>query len=593
MDADQLEADLARRRAERQSKAVTTGQNGQGHAHEPPVVREPDEPLPEERPAQSPRPARSTARVFPRSMTVASSQDIHRTPPNSAGAEQGVLGSMVISPRTAIPEARRILTEDFFYVPAHQTIFTDLLAMFDAGGAIDLLTFTQYLRDVGHIDSVGGPSFITSLYVFVPTSANIAYYLEIVRDKFILRQLIADASETVRRAHEEQDEVNTLLDDREESFKVVRAAVAGQMCDVENFGFGALMDFDSKSDQNNLLGFRWLCRGFTSLWAAAAGAGKSSLAMQLAITWGNGLPIFGIKPVRPLKSLIIQAENDLGDTGEQLQGVMKGMVRLDPSMNNPRHRELTERNVVIKRVIASTGMKFCALLETLIQQELPDFVWIDPLFAFAGCDLKDAKEAGEFLRNGIIPIAVRHGVCLHVIHHVGKPDKDSKAKAGWTDLDFQYLGFGSSEIQNSFRAVNIMLPVAGHEKKFRMILAKRGSRAGAKDPDGEFATSLYLAHSAAEDGICWVQIDKPEEQPRESKSGQFSNAFKPDDILAEMSAVDGLKTGALQRHVMTETGMSRPTFFRLFTELKKGGKVRLSDDGWIKSVTKNTTETND
>lgn len=576
--------ELRAERAARQKKDATTPQNGASHAPTPASVREEPEPLPEEREEPAKRPERSTKnKIVPRSLVMSTSQDIHRSPPHSAEAEQGVLGSMLISPRTAIPEARRIITEDFFYVPAHQTIFTDILAMFDAGGAIDLLTFTQYVRDAGQIDSVGGAAFITSLYIFVPTAANIAYYLEIVRDKYILRQLIADATETVRRAYNEQDEVNALLDDREASFRTVRSAAASQLSDVESFGFGALMDFDSKADQNNLLGFRYLCRGFTCLWAAAAGAGKSSLAMQLAILWGNGLPAFSIKPVRPLKSLIIQAENDLGDTGEQLQGVMKGMARLDPVINNPSHRELTERNVVIKRVIASTGMKFCALLESLIQSELPDFVWIDPLFAFAGCDLKDAKEAGEFLREGIIPIAVRHGVCLHVIHHVGKPDKDSKSKAGWTDLDFQYLGFGSSEIQNAFRAVNIMLPVAGHEKKFRMILAKRGSRAGAKDPDGEFTTSVYLAHSAAEDGICWVQIDKPEDQDKDSKSGQFSKSFSIDDVLEHMSAIDGMKTGALQRHISTETGMSKATFYRCFEFLKKNSKIRLGEDGWIRS----------
>src|SRR4030095_17097968 len=100
-----------------------------------------------------------------------------------------------------------------------------------------------------------------------------------------------------------------------------------------------------------------------------------------------------------------------------------------------------------------------------------------------GCDLLNAKEVGLFVREGIIPVAVRQRVCIHVVHHVGKPSRDGDTKTSWSDLDFQYLGFGSSEIQNAFRAVNILLPVSGHEGVYRLILSKRGSRAGALDSD--------------------------------------------------------------------------------------------------------------
>src|SRR4030095_4996302 len=121
--------------------------------------------------------------------------------------------------------------------------------------------------------------------------------------------------------------------------------------------------------------------------------------------------------------------------------------------------------------------------ESLIKQYKPDIVFIDPLFAFAGCDLKDTSAVSLFLREGVIPLAVRSRVCVHVVHHVVKPARDNDAKNSWSEADFQYLGFGSSEIQNTFRAVNILLPVAGHEGTYRLILSKRGSRAGALDSD--------------------------------------------------------------------------------------------------------------
>src|SRR6184192_3793787 len=158
--------------------------------------------------------AQSGEKVVPISPT-GSAQDIHRTPPNSVEAEQGVLGSMLISPRDTIAECVEKINEEYFYVPAHQTIYTVLVELWNAGQAIDLITFTQVLRDRNLLESLGGAAFITGLFTFVPTAANVQYYLDIVRDKYILREIIAAATESVRRAYEEQDEVNNLLDEVE------------------------------------------------------------------------------------------------------------------------------------------------------------------------------------------------------------------------------------------------------------------------------------------------------------------------------------------------------------------------------------------
>src|SRR5882757_5833233 len=129
--------------------------------------------------------ARSGEKVVPISPT-GSAQDVHRTPPHSVEAEQGVLGSMLISPRETIAECVEKINEQYFYVPAHQTIYGVLVDLWNAGQAIDLITFTQVLRDRNLLDSVGGAAFVTSLFTFVPTAANLEYYLEIVREKYIL-----------------------------------------------------------------------------------------------------------------------------------------------------------------------------------------------------------------------------------------------------------------------------------------------------------------------------------------------------------------------------------------------------------------------
>src|SRR5215813_6871180 len=159
--------------------------------------------------------------------------DIHGVPPHSVEAEQGVLGSMILS-RAAISECmerlarveelreilpsgetrtRKIITSDFFFVPHHKTIFSVLCELYEKGSAVDLITFTQELRDRNLLEAVGGAGYVTSLFTFVPTAANVENYLDIVRDKFVLRETIATCTEAVRRAYEEQDEVQPLLDE--------------------------------------------------------------------------------------------------------------------------------------------------------------------------------------------------------------------------------------------------------------------------------------------------------------------------------------------------------------------------------------------
>jgi hypothetical protein len=78
-------------------------------------------------------PERSGEKVVRLSPT-GSAQDIHRTPPHSVDAEQGVLGSMLISPRETIAECVEKINEEYFYVPAHRTIYNVLVDLWNVAG---------------------------------------------------------------------------------------------------------------------------------------------------------------------------------------------------------------------------------------------------------------------------------------------------------------------------------------------------------------------------------------------------------------------------------------------------------------------------
>src|SRR5215831_9109869 len=78
------------------------------------------------------------------------------------------------------------------------------------------------------------------------------------------------------------------------------------------------------NDPDELIKHRFLCKGGGLLLVGPTGHGKSSLSMQLMIKWALGQSVFGLEPARPLKSLLIQAENDDGDLGEMREGVFNG-----------------------------------------------------------------------------------------------------------------------------------------------------------------------------------------------------------------------------------------------------------------------------
>src|SRR6267154_6574375 len=255
--------------------------------------------------------ARSGEKVVPISPT-GSAQDIHRTPPHSVDAEQGVLGSMLISPRETIAECVEKINEDYFYVPAHRTIYNVLVDLWNAGQAIDLITFTQVLRDRNLLDSVGGAAFVTSLFTFVPTAANLEYYLEIVREKYILRQIISAATESVRRAYEEQDEVNNLLDEVEQSiFAVGEDRFKGQMLSMKDQVMEAIEAIEKLYERKG--GITGISSGFVDLdrltsgmhpaemivIAARPSMGKTALAMNIAehvaIDVGKPVAVFSLE----------------------------------------------------------------------------------------------------------------------------------------------------------------------------------------------------------------------------------------------------------------------------------------------------------
>ena len=147
----------------------------------------------------------------------------HRLPPQNLEAEQCVLGSILLQ-NEALTRVMEILTAEDFYREPHKTVFAAMLKLFDKNEPQDLITVTELLKNWNKLDEVGGPAYLASLTDIVPVTANIVYYAKIVRQKAILRSLIQTTTNIASRCYDEQDDIDTLVDEAEQTiFEISRS----------------------------------------------------------------------------------------------------------------------------------------------------------------------------------------------------------------------------------------------------------------------------------------------------------------------------------------------------------------------------------
>lgn len=481
--------------------------------------------------------------------------------PEAPEIEKAAL-SVILSNNSGFAEFERIGRKGFFFNPINREIYDRAKQFYQQNNQIDLIGFTAALGDAGQLQKLGGPGYITELFIQTNPVEMLEYYADQLREKYVRRQVIMRSFAQASKAR--NADVTELLSDMSSSLDDLRIAAGGANGAV-NFDLDELLAFDTSHDPDCLVGRRFLVRGGSWMIAGPTGCGKSSLLMQLAIYWATGTPIFGMRCTRPLKTLIFQAEDDFGDVSEEVQGIFSGIQALE-DLDLDKFNEVIRKNLILKRVRGVSGPKFLAMLKEYVEIYKPDLVGINPLFAYAGCNILDPS-IGTFLRDELFTLGEKYRYCTVVMHHFSKPPRDGKEAD-----DLLYLGFGSSEVQNSFRATSTIMGVSGAPGVYRFDMGKRLMRSGAKDPSGESTDVIYLEHSKT--GICWLQVAEPE-----------SDQGRAEDILLEMSFDEPVKTSTIQKKLASETGMPRRTFFFHWRKLRKDGLIKEVDGkngkGWI------------
>jgi len=153
----------------------------------------------------------------------------NRSMPESLAAEAAVLGSMIVDP-VCIGQVIEQIDRQAFYRAEHQLVFDALIALYEKhrSEAIDAVLLRDELEKRKQLEAIGGVEYLGRIMESVPSSANIAYYTGIVKDKMLLRETIAVASEILEEAFDESGETDEKLDEAERKiFAITDKKISG------------------------------------------------------------------------------------------------------------------------------------------------------------------------------------------------------------------------------------------------------------------------------------------------------------------------------------------------------------------------------
>lgn len=122
-----------------------------------------------------------------------------RIPPHSLEAESSVLGGLLLD-NASWDRIGDLLHDSDFYRYEHRLVFNSVSTLINSNRAADVITVFEQMQSQGKAEEVGGLAYLNSLAQYVPSSANIRRYAEIVRERSILRKLVSVSDEIATSA---------------------------------------------------------------------------------------------------------------------------------------------------------------------------------------------------------------------------------------------------------------------------------------------------------------------------------------------------------------------------------------------------------
>ena len=218
-----------------------------------------------------------------------------KTEPHNLEAEQSVLGAAFMS-KSALQKVCEDLSSESFYLDAHSKIYDVIKELYNTNVAVDITTVTDRLKSKKFLKQIGDVDYLLEIVNSVPTASNVDYYINIVNEKAILRNLISTATSIVSEAYMGDATINETLDDAERKILgVVKNRKSGEFKPIQEALTNAQLNLEKISESGGEItgipsGFYDLDKVTTGfheneliILAARPGMGKTAIVLNIVV----------------------------------------------------------------------------------------------------------------------------------------------------------------------------------------------------------------------------------------------------------------------------------------------------------------------
>ncbi|MBY9081038.1 replicative DNA helicase [Paenibacillus sp. HN-1] len=203
--------------------------------------------------------------------------------PQSPEAEVSVLGAVLIDPAGDALETAMQLSPEAFYNPIHRFVFEAAKELVEDGQPVDIVSLSTILSGKKQLEEIGGVSFLYRLSHAVPTAANVDYYVDVLKDKQMLREVIRAGTEQIRMATESGDSAQVIT-----AMQVAAARISDQAAPKREFkrvgevGVAVYENMEYRFKNKTDHGITGIPSGFNDLDRLTAGFQRNDLIIVAA-----------------------------------------------------------------------------------------------------------------------------------------------------------------------------------------------------------------------------------------------------------------------------------------------------------------------
>jgi hypothetical protein len=477
--------------------------------------------------------------------------------PYSEDCEKGLLGSILKSPIEVLEKCHDQLSADTFYIPAHKIIYNLVIEFSDKSKPTDFVSVKQALKDRNQLEEIGGPEFLSSLYSFVPTAANAAYYIEIVREKYLLRRLILAFNRLSKRCYDPQEEIEPLLAEAQREFTDLteEGPTRNGLPKFENF---------SEVSETDLVEPATLIDGILHLGSklTLGGASKSYKTwtlIDLALSVASGGTCLDRKCEQG-RVLYVNLEIQPAFFWKRVQTVADS-------------KRLPEGGEWRRNLVGWNLRGHCIDAEKLCSEILRRFrddggfhlIVIDPLYKIGGNREENSNDQAATLLNLLESLARETGAAIAYGQHFSKGNQATKESIDRVSGAGVFARDPDSILMFTKHATDGAYTVEATLRNFA--------------PFEPFVVRWEYPRFVRDNTLDPAELKQP-------KKGGRSASYSANDLLECLGNQD-LTAKEFETRVREQTGMSHGKFFELFGEAKQAGLIhKCKIDGKWEAVRK-------